>query len=168
MALSEEGWFDRVPIELLASDASPKAVEKARQGVYTARAFRNLPSALREKYFIAGENRWTVSPDLHRRVTYDVVNLVSEHEVQRHVSAPIIFCRNVFIYFSDHSIRRVLSLFDRGMPSPAYLCVGVSESLLRRSTAFDLREIGGAFIYCRDSTTAAAEGARRSGLERIS
>jgi chemotaxis protein methyltransferase CheR len=36
------------------------------------------------------------------------------------------------------------------MPTPAYLCVGASESLLRLGTRFDLQEVGGAFLYVRD------------------
>ena len=45
---------------------------------------------------------------------------------------PIIFCRNVFIYFSPQAIRRVVDAFADAMPSPGYLCVGASESLLQR------------------------------------
>jgi chemotaxis protein methyltransferase CheR len=110
-----------------------------------------LPRALQEKYFSqSGEKSWTVSPDLQRRVTYDVVNLVDADAVASHAGAPIIFCRNVFIYFSDKSIHRAVDAFARAMPDPAFLCVGVSESLLRLATRFELREIGGAFVYVRD------------------
>jgi chemotaxis protein methyltransferase CheR len=35
------------------------------------------------------------------------------------------------------------------MPSPAYLCVAAAESLLRRTTVFELQDIGGAFIYVK-------------------
>ena len=43
------------------------------------------------------------------------------------------------------------------MPSRAYLCVGVSESLLRRTTAFDLQEIGGAFVYVKGTSDTSVE-----------
>jgi len=152
MLLDEAGWFERAPIEVIASDASPAAIRRARKGEYTQRSFRNLPLHLRDKYFVTDGNHWTVVPELHRRVTYDVVNLVAEDQVSRYASAPVILCRNVFIYFSDRSISRTLALFDQAMPSPAYLCVGVSESLLRRTSAFDLQEIGGAFVYVKGST----------------
>jgi chemotaxis protein methyltransferase CheR len=151
MLLSEAGWFDRAPIEILGSDASPAAVARAEKGEYSQRAFRNLPQAMRDKYFVAHEDRWRVLPWLQRKVSYDVVNLMAEGEVARHVSAPIIFCRNVFIYFSDRSIRRAMSYFERWMPSPGYLGVAASESLLRRTTIFALNEIGGAFIYVKNS-----------------
>jgi chemotaxis protein methyltransferase CheR len=151
MLLAEQGWFGRTPIEIAGSDASPAVIAKARTGVYGPRSFRNLPRALQEKYFSqSGEKSWTVSPDLQRRVTYDVVNLVDADAVARHAAVPIIFCRNVFIYFSDKSIHRAVDAFARAMPDPAFLCVGVSESLLRLATRFELREIGGAFVYVRD------------------
>ena len=44
MLLSEAGWFDRAPIQLIASDASPAAIARARKGEYGERAFRNLPA----------------------------------------------------------------------------------------------------------------------------
>ena len=152
MLLSEAGWFDRAPIRLIASDASPAAIARARKGEYSERAFRNLPQVFKEKYFVPRDSRWSVIPELHRRVSYDLVNLVDEDQVGRYASSPVIVCRNVFIYFSDRSIQRTVRVFERGMPSPAYLCVGVSESLLRRTSIFDLQEIGGAFVYVKDAS----------------
>jgi chemotaxis protein methyltransferase CheR len=149
MMLEERQWFDRAPIEILASDASRAAIAKAVQGRYGGRAFRNLSPALRDKYFTPAGDQWLVAPELQSRVSYDVVNLVAPDEVVRHGSAPIIFCRNVFIYFSDRSIRRTLQAFAQLMPEPGYLCVGASESLLRLGTEFELQEIGGAFIYVK-------------------
>jgi len=149
MLLAEAGWFDRAPIELLASDASPGAIDRARTGRYTQRSFRNLPTAVRDKYFVPHDGYWTVVPDLQERVSYDIVNLMAEEQVARHASTPVIFCRNVFIYFSDRSMRRALGVFERLMPSPGYLCVAAAESLLRRTSVFELEEIGGAFMYVK-------------------
>ena len=150
MLLEERGWFDRVPIEIFGSDASRAAIAKANLGRYGARSFRNLPLPLQEKYFVRTDAHWRVAPGLHRRVTFDVVNLMAPDEVARHASAPVIFCRNVFIYFSDHSVRRTLETFARLMPERAYLCVGASESLLRLGSRFVLQEVGGAFVYVKD------------------
>ena len=153
MLLSEAGWFERLAIELLASDASPDAIARAKRGCYGQRAFRNLPPAMHDKYFVPHENQWRVVPELHQRISFDIVNLVAEDQVRRHAAAPVIVCRNVFIYFSDESIRRTIGLFERAMPAPGYLCVGASESLLRRTVTFELQEIGGAFIYVKGAPT---------------
>jgi len=150
MLLDDRGWFARADIEIVASDGSPAAIAKARSGVYSGRAFRTLPPAMRDRYFQPeGGSKWTVSPDLHRRVRYDIVNLMDVASVAARAAVPVIFCRNVFIYFSDRNIDQVVKTFARSMPSPAFLCVGASESLLRFSTPFDLQEIGGAFVYVK-------------------
>jgi chemotaxis protein methyltransferase CheR len=150
MMLAEEGWFDRVPIEIHGSDASPAAIERAKAGRYRERAFRSLPLALREKYFREENGTWTVDPGLHRRVTsWSVVNLLDEAAVAVRAAVQVVFCRNVFIYFSDAGIRHVVEQFARAMPSPGYLCVGASESLLRMTSRFELEELGGAFVYVK-------------------
>ncbi len=150
MMLQEEGWFDRVPIEIHASDASPAAIERAKAGRYRERSFRSLPPVLRDKYFRPDGGTWTVDPSLHRRITsWSVVNLLDETAVAARAAVPIVFCRNVFIYFSDAGIRRVVGQFAQAMPSPAYLCVGASESLLRVTSRFELEELGGAFVYVK-------------------
>jgi chemotaxis protein methyltransferase CheR len=151
MMLDEARWFDRAPIEVFGSDASQAAIAKALNGRYGQRAFRNLPPAVREKYFVAEGDRWVVTPALQRRVSYDIVNLVAPDEVARHASAPIVFCRNVFIYFSDQSITRTVKELAHWMPERGYLCLGASESLLRLRTVFELQEIGGAFVYVKGS-----------------
>jgi chemotaxis protein methyltransferase CheR len=149
MALQEAGWFSRAPIEILASDGSYSAVEKARKGLYRERSFRNLPGPLREKYFTEFEGAWRVAPELHTRVQWSMANLLAREEVARQLPAQVIFCRNVFIYFAGDTVTRTVRMFAEGMPGSGKLFVGVSESLLKFSTDFELQEIGGAFVYVK-------------------
>ena len=149
LALEEAGWFDRMPIEIYASDASHAAIAIARRGIYRKRSFRSLPPALHEKYFTEADNGWQVEPKLHARVRWATANLAAPAEVAVLARVPIIFCRNVFLYFSPAVIRRVVHTFGEHMTSPGYLFVGVSESLLRLTDMFELREVGGAFVYVR-------------------
>jgi chemotaxis protein methyltransferase CheR len=150
MLLEERGWFDRARIEIHASDASPAALARAAAGLYRERSFRSLPVELRDKYFIRSGDSWTVRPSLHRRVTsWSRVNLLCEGEAAPRACVPIIFCRNVFIYFSPRRVKQVVEQFARAMPRPAFLCVGAAESLLKIDSQFDLEEIGGAFVYVK-------------------
>ena len=55
----------------------------------------------------------------------------------------------LFIYFSDNSIRKTVRFFSRRPQAPGCLFVGASESLLRIAGDFDLQDIGGAFVYVR-------------------
>lgn len=149
MALTEAGWFKRMPIEIAASDASHAAIAAARRGIYGNRSFRNIPPALQEKYFTKTAHGWQVAPEIHARVCWSTANIAQPEEIATLARAPIIFCRNVFLYFSNESIRRTVQTFGSSMQSPGYLFVGVSESLLRLTNLFELREIGGAFVYVK-------------------
>lgn len=149
MVLEEEGWFDRAPIEIRASDISGAAIAKARKGLYRERSFRNLPTALREKYFCEEGGMWRVRTDLHARIRWEVVNLLEEKAVAGMAGVPFLFCRNVFIYFSEKTIGRTLEFFRRYMADPGYLFVAAAESLLRITDAFELEEVGGAFVYVK-------------------
>ena len=152
MALKEGGWFDRLRIELHAADASEAALRKATAGRYGARAFRQLSPALREKYFTVESNgrEWAVNPSLKAHVTsWSRLNVVRRDESARLCGADVIFCRNLFIYFTEATVRSVVERFADSMRSPGFLCVGAAESLLRLTTRFELQDVGGAYVYAR-------------------
>jgi chemotaxis protein methyltransferase CheR len=151
MALEEAGWFGRAPIEIVASDASVTALEKARRGIFRERSFRALPDELRARYFQSVPQGWCIDPKILVRVRFQRANLVQPAEIDALARAPIVFCRNVFIYFSPAAITRTVQHFYERMPPGSHLFVGVSESLRRLTDGFDLTEIGNAFAYVRKS-----------------
>jgi chemotaxis protein methyltransferase CheR len=159
MMLDRAGWFGRAAIEIRASDASPAHVETARRGVFRERAFRSIPRELMTQYFTPEGDRWRIDPAIHARVlSWTRVNLLASEEVEPMAAVDIIFCRNVFIYFSEGAIRRVAQVFADRMCAPGYLCIGASESLLRITDRFDLERIGEAFVYVKRA--APVEGRR--------
>ena len=147
MALNEAGWFDRVPIEITATDGSRAAIQKAKAGFYRGRAFRNLPEHLRDKYFHQEGLGWKVDSELHSRISWGTANLVNRQELSLFAYVPFIFCRNVFIYFSNDMIRRVVKTFAEFSYQPTYLFVGISESLMKVTNDFELIDVGNAFVY---------------------
>ena len=153
IALNEAGWFKRASIEIVATDASSKAIDRAVRGVYRERAFRNLPGALRDRYFERDGSDWRVSSDIHSRVKWGLANLMEEDQISPLAGADFIFCRNVFIYFSESAIGRVVRSFSRHIRPPGYLFVGAAESLIRLTTDFTLTEIDDAFVYAKRERT---------------
>jgi chemotaxis protein methyltransferase CheR len=150
MALDQQGWFGRAAIELRAGDLSPAALARARAGVYRERSFRTLPPGLRERYFRHCSDGWQVDPRLHARISaWRQLNLVDAADVNAIAHTDVLFCRNLFIYFSEDGVRRVVETLAAAMSTPAYLCVGASESLLRVTDRFELEELDGAFVYVK-------------------
>jgi chemotaxis protein methyltransferase CheR len=148
MALLEAG-YGHLPIEILASDASEAALEKAKAGFYRERSFRTLSPYLRQKYFTPAGDVSRIDPEIRRRVTFRRANIVVHEEIAGLAQSSVIFCRNVFIYFSPDSIRRTVAAFAEHMRPPGLLFVGSSESLLKISNQFELHEINDAFVYVR-------------------
>jgi chemotaxis protein methyltransferase CheR len=148
MALVEAG-LGLASIEITGSDASPNALKKAKAAVYREKSFRALPLPLRQKYFSPVEGGWKLSDDIARRVTFRRVNLFEPGEVAPLAWAHVIFCRNVFIYFSRHSVRQTVATIALRMPPGGHLFVGAAESLLKMTTDFELKDIAGALAYVR-------------------
>lgn len=149
MLLNEKNWFLKLNIEIYATDISVSALEKAKRGVYRERSLRNLPSHLINKYFTKEENGFRISSEIHKKVLWQRANLVKEEEIKDFAKSDIIFCRNVFIYFEDSTIQKIVEVFEQNMKNPGYLFVGVSESLIRFKHSFNLEIIGGAFVYVK-------------------
>lgn len=148
IAINEAG-LSRHPIQIVASDASEAALEKARAGMFRERSFRVIPPQIRAKYFRPVREHWLLNTEILSRVRFERVNLVVKAETGELARSPIIICRNVFIYFSRETISEIVRHFAERMPAGGHLCVGASESLLKLTNDFDLQEIGGAFIYVR-------------------
>ncbi len=149
MRLNENDWFRRASIEIYASDASSAALARAQKGSYRERSFRALPANLKEKYFTFNGKEWSVAPFLSEKIMWKQANLLEPGEIAQLSGVSVIFCRNVFIYFSPEAVRRVVNIFAEKMIVPAFLFVGAAESLLKTTDDFELEEIGNAFVYAK-------------------
>jgi chemotaxis protein methyltransferase CheR len=149
IALAEAGLLDTGLVDICATDGSNEMVARARIGQYGERSFRQLPANLREKYFEPHGALWRPIERVRTAVRYGVVNLVKKEEVAPYAKADVIFCRNVFIYFSDAVIKRVVQSFIEQMAPDGCLFLGAAESLTRLGVELDLTEVGGAFAYVR-------------------
>lgn len=151
IALREAGWGHH-PIEIIASDSSEAALAKARKAIYRERSFRALPLHLRQKYFSPHPEGQALLQDIVERVSFRWANLMTLHQNPDPATVNVVFCRNVFIYFSADAIRHVVADFAKRVPLGGHLFVGSSESLIKVTNQFDLREMHGAFGYVRQDS----------------
>ena len=149
ISLNESGWFERIPIKIVASDLSPKAISKAQKGLYGCHSFRHWPQALIETYFVKYNQQYQVIDTIHELIQWKNANLNNNHDIAQMAGSHIIFCRNVFIYFSAQAIRQTIRLLYDCMTGPGYLFTGVSESLLKFTDDFDMQEIDSTFVYVK-------------------
>ena len=160
IALAEAGFADR-PIEIIGSDGSPAMLLRARRASYVERSFRQLPDTLRQRYFRpCDDGTWQPVPELSRNIRWALANLANAGEVAPLARADVIYCRNVFIYFSDDAIRSVVKVLSEHMPDSGILFLGASEALTRLGVNFELAEVGVAFAYVKGGQRQRVEALR--------
>ncbi len=150
MLLDRDGLLDRV--DLVASDISRRALERARVGRFGGRSLRAIPKTMSAAYTTEEAGGFvTVRADLRERITWRRVNLMDAQAVSQLGSFDVILCRNALIYFSDESMRRVVTLLSDALRPGGVVVVGASESLLRFGI-FECEEHGGSFFYRKPTT----------------
>ncbi|MEN3185124.1 MAG: protein-glutamate O-methyltransferase CheR [Atribacterota bacterium] len=131
-----------------ALDIDYRALESARRGIYDERAVRDVPRVYLEKYFIRTGEGFMVKNNVRDFVTFHKVNLSNREELfALGRSFDFVFCRNVLIYFSDDSRKKVVEAFYAMMNPGGYIFLGHSESMSRITSAFELRRMGESLVY---------------------
>ena len=141
-------------VELVASDISQRVLERAQRGEFGRRSLRSLPPGVEGRFLevYSGGESATVRPELRAAVRWQRVNLVDAGQVAALGLFDVILCRNVMIYFSDETARRVVDTLTGALEPGGHLLVGTSESLLRFGTRLQCEEKGGAFFYTKGAT----------------
>lgn len=141
----------RIDASILGTDISPAMIEQARAARYTANvARRGLSKERQERFFKAvGENTWEVRPEVTRRTSFRVHNLLESYAGLGKFD--VVLCRNVLIYFGWESRRDIVQRLASVTRPGGYLIVGASESLARHSDAFELVRLQGGVVYQRKS-----------------
>lgn len=130
---------NRARVEIVASDISTRVLEIAQRGVYAADRLHGVPPALQSKYFLRGEGRsrgfYKIKPELRKLVEFRRVNLVEPYPEMD--PFPVIFCRNVMIYFDKPTQERVVHRLAQYLEPGGYLFIGHSESLMGTNQPLD-------------------------------
>ena len=110
---------------IFVSDLKREAVDIARRGIYSAAALDPIPKDLRDRYFEHTSDEYYASKQLRRRMVFATQNLIDDPPFSR---MDMITCRNVLIYFSPESQRRVLGIFHYALNKDGILFLGKSET----------------------------------------
>lgn len=145
--LHDRGLLPRV--ELVASDISQRVLNFAKNGRFSGRSLRALPSAASGWFELDGATA-AVRRELLRAVEFRRLNLSDRAAVRQMGKVDVIVCRNVLIYFRDSMIKTVVESLAETLNPGGYLLVGASESLLRFGADLRCEEHGGAFFYRKE------------------
>jgi chemotaxis protein methyltransferase CheR len=122
---------------LTGTDISTRALRFAQRAVYPADHCVGIPPAWLSRYFIhdPATAAYTVCPRLRAQASFRRRNLVESFSWPR--PFPVIFCRNVMIYFDRPMQEQVVNRLACWLEPGGYLFVGHAESLIRVSHSLE-------------------------------
>jgi len=134
--LSEEGLLERSRI--YATDINKNVLDIAKQGIYPISEIRkwtkNYQDAGGNKsfsdYYTAKYDSVIMNPELYKNIVFLEHNLTQD---KKFISANLIVCRNVLIYFNKELKEKVLTLFDNSLINGGVLGIGSKECIKFRS-----------------------------------
>jgi chemotaxis protein methyltransferase CheR len=128
------------PWEVVATDISSRVLERARAGHYSMERINHFPPGYLQRFCLKGrdsqEGTLLVQRAVRDKVNFQRVNL---NEPLPHLGTfDVIFLRNVLIYFSMDTKRKVVARILNLLKPGGYLFIGHSESLIEVTDAVEL------------------------------
>jgi chemotaxis protein methyltransferase CheR len=127
--LMEADYQERPALHVLATDSNPMYLRKAQSGIYARSSFKEMPEALKARYFNAGSkgSTFTVTEHLKTGISWQCQDLFSDPPDR---SFQLIFLRNnLLTYYLD--VRKIASLrrIIEGLSPEGFLIIGMGEKM---------------------------------------
>jgi two-component system, chemotaxis family, CheB/CheR fusion protein len=113
-------------IQIFASDISIDSVKKARAGEYSAIDVKDVGIRRLSRFFKKAGNNYRVVESLRKLITFSPHNILNDPPFSK---MDLISCRNLFIYLTAETHKKVLATFHYALKEGGYLCLGKSESV---------------------------------------
>jgi len=143
--------FKEWDIQILATDASTKALDEAVKGIYGLNSMRLTPEVYRDKYFkvtkINNTEKFKIDDGIRQMVKFGYFNLMDQEYPRDY---DVIFCRNVVIYFETETTIKVMQKIYESLNDQGYLLIGYSESLQFIADKFKMHDWQEAIYYRKD------------------
>ena len=127
--------FKGYQIQLLGTDLSNRAIAQASSGEYNQFEIkRGLSDDKLNKYFTHDGGIWKIRDEIRAMVTFKKINLLDPFRDLGRFD--IVFCRNVGVYFSMETRKKLFAKIAGVLEKDGYLIIGATESLMNVDPGF--------------------------------
>lgn len=120
--------MDKFSITIHATDIDKKSLTDALMAQYAKEQLKNIDEINLNKYFISpNAEKFKLKQALVSMVKFQYFELSSDNFI---TNVDIIFCRNVFIYFSRDMQERILNNFYNALKPQGYIIMGKVETIM--------------------------------------
>jgi len=130
--LKSRGQLQRAKqAKFIGTDVDPKAIQKAKEGIYRKENMKKVHPRLVQNYFDAGseelEGLYRIKSQVYDLCDFSPLNLLDEkYSVSQ---ADIIFLRNTLFYLGTEDCQNILNKIEKTLSKTGLLFLGHSESL---------------------------------------
>ncbi len=125
------GFESRARIQIVATDISQRVLAAARSGVYPAERLAGIPPERLRAFCLRGvddrKGYYRFKKEIRDLINFRRVNLMENCEVG---IFPLIFCRNVLLYFDRATQQQVIARLTDRLEPGGYLFIGHTENFL--------------------------------------
>ena len=125
--------------EILATDISDIALDRAGKGVYKEENVAKIPQHLLQKYFQSGHGKQKgnvrIKDEVKKYVKVMKHNLLSNTQPIDQFDA--IFCRNVLMYFDNDDREKVIQILYKALNHGGYFITGTAENIFGYNHQFE-------------------------------
>lgn len=117
-------------LHLLGTDINTNALQKAAIGRYNKWSMRSISEYYQQRYFTKEDKQYVLSSSIKALVDFQYLNLNDNTYpsiLNNTNSQDLIICRNVLIYFNQHSIKRLMEKISKCLVDGGYLMLGASD-----------------------------------------
>ncbi|SFR97110.1 CheR family methyltransferase [Sphingomonas jatrophae] len=135
MLLADEPRLAGWSVDIVATDVSRAAIDRAREGLFSQFEIqRGLPAPLMLRWFEQEGEGWRAVPALRRRIRFHHHSLLEPAPAPARFDA--IFCRNVLFYFADAVRTRAFDRLAGALAGEGVLMLGAGETVIGQTTHF--------------------------------
>ena len=145
-----------------AVDVSARRLAVARQGIYSANAFRGCELGGRARFFREHAQGYEVDPAIRSTVRFLQASALDPKLLEGSSPYDVVFCRNLLIYLDAPARNSVLAAIDRLLAADGVLFIGHADRLERAGEPSRFTAVGepGCFAYRKGARAAGDRGSR--------
>lgn len=123
----------QIPFEVVGTDIDPESVSIAKNGVYPIKEVNTIAQMYLHQFWKKGTGQVAdfaaANKTLRARTSFDTANLLQLSDWKYQHKVDVIFCRNVFIYFTEENVKKITIDLLKRLDQDGLLVSGLSEPL---------------------------------------
>ncbi|MCS7147089.1 MAG: tetratricopeptide repeat protein [Geminocystis sp.] len=139
-------------VDIIGLDINRESLKQAQKALYNTWSFRQVEEEIKRRYFKNLGGYYQLNEEIKRLVRFRQFNLVRDEMPNAEMGLSdmdLIICRNVFIYFTETAIDKVVMKFYNTLRPNGYLITGHAELSNNQVKVFQTKIFPESVVYQR-------------------